>query len=199
MEWIETGQGSAGFWDRFGEGLAEMHRHQEERFGFEADNFIGRLPQQNAWHAGWVDFFRYERLLPQIERARTAGIWQHGWDRYAAGILQGLENWLPASPDASVLHGDLWSGNFLRTATGAAALIDPAAYFGHRETDLALTELFGGFDRAFYAAYHSAWPLEPGYEARRDLYNLYHLVNHLNHFGGSYAASVAEVLRRYGR
>ena len=106
--------------------------------------------------------------------------------------------WLPARPEASVLHGDLWSGNFLATSTGAAALIDPAVYYGHRETDLALTELFGGFDARFYAAYREAWPLEPGYEVRREVYNLYHLINHLNHFGGSYARSVQAVLEKLG-
>jgi protein-ribulosamine 3-kinase len=107
-----------------------------------------------------------------------------------------LDELLPSHPEASCLHGDLWSGNFMVTYAGQAALIDPGAYYGHRETDLAMTHLFGGFDKKFYAAYEEAWPLEPGYEGRRDVYNLYHMLNHLNHFGNSYAGSVETLLAR---
>jgi fructosamine-3-kinase len=101
---------------------------------------------------------------------------------------------LPDRPEASLVHGDLWGGNFLVAETGAAALVDPAVYFGHRETDLAMTELFGGFDERFYGAYREEWSLEPGYEERREIYNLYHLLNHLNHFGGGYAGAVGRAL-----
>lgn len=197
VEWIEPGTPGPAFWERFGEGLAAMHRHTSARYGFEGDNFIGRLPQQNAWHASWVEFFRTCRLAPQVERARSLGRWQSGWDRPLERLYARLPEVLPERPPASVLHGDLWSGNFLVDAEGRAALVDPAAYYGDREADLAMTELFGGFDRRFYDAYRVAWPLPPGYELRREVYNLYHLVNHLNHFGGGYAGSVAALLGRF--
>ena len=126
--------------------------------------------------------------------AREAGRWTSGWDASLERLYARLDELLPARPEASILHGDLWSGNVLATEAGVAAIVDPAAYYGHREADLALTELFGGFDGRFYAAYREAWPLEPGYAARREVYNLYHLINHLNHFGGHYARSVGAAL-----
>lgn len=200
MEWVEPGRPGPSYWARFGEALAALHRHTSEdgRYGFERDNFIGRLLQRNRWHAAWPDFFRAERLEPQIALARELGRWRPGWDPLADRLLARLDDLLPARPPASILHGDLWGGNALAAADGRAALVDPAAYYGDRAADLAMTELFGGFDGAFYAAYRAAWPLGPGYEERREVYNLYHLLSHLNHFGGSYAAGVERVLRRFG-
>ena len=198
MEWIETGSRPDGFWDAFGQGLAELHRHTTDCYGFAQDNYIGRLPQINTWAATWVEFFRRSRLEPQVQRARQAGRWSAGWNRALDALYQRLDELLPVMPPASLLHGDLWGGNFMVTARGQAALIDPAIYYGHREADLAMTELFGGFSNRFYQAYREAWPLEPGYEVRREIYNLYHLINHLNHFGGSYAGSVGAVLKRFG-
>lgn len=200
MEWVEAGRTSGRFWAGFGEALAKLHRHTEPdgRYGFERSNFIGRLPQPNAWHTRWPDFFRSQRLAPQIAMARDSGRWRSGWDALADRLLDRLSELLPADPPASMLHGDLWSGNFLPTADGRAALIDPAAYCGHREADLAMTELFGGFDGRFYDAYRAAWPLAPGYAERREVYNLYHLLNHLNHFGAGYAGGVERVLRQFG-
>ena len=200
MEWVESGTEGGSFWCDFGEGLAALHRHTsaDGEYGFETGNFIGRLPQQNDWRGRWPDFFRSQRLAPQIEMARPNGGWNPSWDDLADRLLDRLADLLPDAPPASVLHGDLWSGNFLPISDGRAALIDPATYYGHREADLAMSELFGGFDRRFYDAYRAAWPLEPGYEERREVYNLYHLVNHLNHFGAGYASSVERVLRRFG-
>ena len=195
-EWIEQGREGSDFWEGFGAGLAALHRHTGPRFGFEIDNFVGRLPQDNGWADDWATFFRERRLAPQVETARRSGVWQRGWDPHLDRLYARLEDVLPPTPEASVLHGDLWSGNFLVAAGGAAVLVDPAAYYGHREADLAMTELFGGFDDRFYAAYREAWPLEPGYAQRRDVYNLYHLINHLNHFGGSYVGAVTSTLRR---
>jgi protein-ribulosamine 3-kinase len=213
MEWVEPGTRGATFWTDFGRGFAALHRHTSqsapaeagERYGFDRDNFIGRLPQHNDWRERWPDFFRTQRLEPQFALARKRGGWKSTWDVLADRLLERLDDLLPAEPHASVLHGDLWSGNFLAVSKPApakagsrAALVDPATYFGHREADLAMTELFGGFDRRFYDAYRAAWPLESGYEERREVYNLYHLVNHLNHFGGSYAGGVERTLRRFG-
>lgn len=200
MEWVEPSRKEDGFWTDFGRAFAALHRHTsaDGRYGFGRDNFIGRLPQRNDWRERWPDFFRSQRLEPQVALARERGRWQTSWDAPAGRLLDRLDDLLPAEPPASVLHGDLWSGNFLAASDGRAALIDTAAYFGHREADLAMTELFGGFDQRFYDAYRAAWPLEPNYEERREVYNLYHLVNHLNHFGGSYAGGVERTLRRFG-
>lgn len=196
MEWIEPGAQRDGFWEAFGSGLAAMHRHTAEHFGFAQDNFIGRLPQRNTWADTWTGFFRDHRLEPQVQMARERGRWSAAWNRALETLYLRLGDLLPEQPPSSILHGDLWSGNYLVTATGPAALIDPAAYYGHREADLAMTELFGGFPARFYRAYREAWPLAPGYDTRREIYNLYHLINHLNHFGSSYAGSVASILEK---
>ncbi len=197
MGWINTGRQGRRFWETFGRGLAQIHRHTAEAYGFEQDNFIGRLPQSNAWMESWPAFVREHRLEPQVEMARERGRWQSEWNRPLEALYRRLDDLLPASPPASVLHGDLWKGNFMVTAIGTPALIDPATYYGHREADLAMTELFGGYEAPFYDAYREAWPLESGYETRREIYNLYHLVNHLNHFGAGYANSVASTLRTF--
>lgn len=197
MEWIEEGRPALGFWEDFGRGLAALHRHQGQGYGFAHDNFIGSTPQENGWYADWPAFWWEHRMMPQVDLARRNGLWQHAWDPMFERLLNRLGELLPEHPERSILHGDLWSGNYLVSAGGRPVLIDPAAYYGHREADLAMTELFGGFDRKFYAAYRSAWPLEPGYEVRREVYNLYHLMNHLNLFGAGYASSVASILRRF--
>ena len=197
LEWIEQGTKEAGFDETFGRALAALHRHEGPGYGFEMDNFIGRSPQRNAWHDTWPGFFSACRLAPQVDMARRAGLWRSGWEPMLETVYNKLPDLLPDEPGKSMLHGDLWGGNYLVAATGEAVLFDPACYYGDRETDLAMTELFGGFGPKFYAGYREAWPLDPGYEARRDIYNLYHLINHLNLFGGSYAGSVARVLGRF--
>lgn len=197
-EWIETGQKSGPFWAELGRDLAALHRSEGPEYGFEVDNFIGRLPQSNRSRGRWPEFFAEERLKPQIGMAKEKDRWDARWDRYADRLLGRMDGWLPEEPVPSVLHGDLWSGNVMADAQGKGVLIDPAVYWGDREADLAFTELFGGFEPAFYRAYREAWPTEPGYEQRRDVYNLYHLINHLNHFGAGYADSVESLLRRYG-
>ncbi len=208
LEWIEPGQRGTAFERALGEGLAALHRHAspDGRYGFERENSIGRLPQPNRWHDGWPAFFRAERLEPQLALARERGRWRPAWTPLADRLLGRLDTLLPADPPASLVHGDLWSGNALAAepvpakAGSRVALVDPAAYFGHGETDLAMMELFGGFGAECFAAYRAAWPLEDeaGYPERRDVYQLYHLINHLNHFGSGYAAGVERVLQRYG-
>ncbi|MDX1529946.1 MAG: fructosamine kinase family protein, partial [Rhodothermales bacterium] len=200
MEWVEPRNKGRGFGERFGEGLAQLHRHTsgDGRYGFDRANFIGRLPQANDWHGSWPAFFRSRRLEPQVRMARERRRWRSGWTALADRLFDRLDALLPEAPPASVLHGARGGATARAAAGGRAALVDPAAYYGHRETDLSMTELFGGFDRDFYAGYRSAWPLEPGYDERREVYNLYHLLNHLNHFGASYAGGVERVLRRFG-
>jgi protein-ribulosamine 3-kinase len=166
--------------------LAKLHRQTGPRFGWHRGNYIGLSPQQNGWCDDWIEFWRERRLRPQIEWAT-----QKGFDIRMVDLHPLLKT---HKPQPSLLHGDLWSGNAGFTAEGPV-IFDPAVYYGDRETDLAMTELFGGFPREFYRAYDEAFPLEPGYEKRKHLYNLYHLLNHLNIFGGGYLGQVNETLR----
>ena len=165
------------------------------RFGFMEDNCIGARPQQNEPRASWVEFFRDCRLAPQFKAAES---WFDSEDaNKIARLLERLDKILVEPQFPSLLHGDLWSGNAMPDASGNPMLIDPACYVGSAEADLAMTELFGGFAPDFYAAYKEALPLEPGYDERRDIYNLYHLLNHLNIFGASYLGPVKSILDEY--
>lgn len=169
-----------------GRALAALHRITGDGFGWGRDNFIGSTPQSNRVHQDWPDFFARERLLPQLERARERGgtsVLVDKGERLAANLCAVFAD---HTPEPSLLHGDLWGGNAAVGADGKLVLFDPAVYFGDREADLAMTELFGGFPAGFYAAYREAWPLAHGYPLRRTLYNLYHVLNHFNLFGGSY-------------
>ena len=197
LEWLEPGAKSSASAELLGTGLAALHRVTAASFGLDHDNFIGANPQPNASRGDWVTFFREQRLGFQMQLARRNHRLPAERARRLEALLSRLGDWLPVQPPASLLHGDLWGGNWLATASGTPALIDPAVYYGHREADLAFTELFGGFPPTFYAAYQAAWPLEPEYEERKELYNLYHLLNHLNLFGEGYGGSVDSILRRY--
>jgi fructosamine-3-kinase len=197
MEWLGRGHSTPQVATALGEGLAALHRVTSEQYGLDHDNFIGANPQPNQQWDNWVDFFREERLGFQMELAGRKGYLPRQRRQRLEKLLARLGEWLPALPPASLLHGDLWGGNWLVTDTGEPALIDPAVYQGHREAELAFTELFGGFPSTFYAAYQQTWPLERGYEDRKELYNLYHLLNHLNLFGESYGGSVDRVLTRF--
>lgn len=196
LEWVEAARPAADYWEVFGRELAAMHGAPAGRFGWDADNFIGASPQLNARRDSWIAFFRDCRLAPQFRRA------EHWFDaadrRRVTCLLDHLEDHLTEPAHPALLHGDLWSGNFITGGDGHAWLIDPAVYVGHPEADLGMTQLFGGFRPAFYDAYREASPLHPGYAQRRDLYNLYHLLNHLNLFGEGYLGSVLSVVRRYG-
>jgi fructosamine-3-kinase len=184
-----------------GAALAALHRAPlpaalDGRHGWSADNFIGGMPQRNRLHASWSEFWRDERLAPQLEWAVECG---HGATLQRAGerLLAAVPALLAGHhPSPSLLHGDLWSGNAGALRAATPVVLDPAVYAGDRETDLAMTELFGGFDREMAAAYRDAWPLSPGYPMRRELYNLYHLHNHLNRFGTAYLARCERALGR---
>jgi fructosamine-3-kinase len=186
LEWLTAGTTGAVSERRLGEGLAALHRVLGPRFGWSRDNTIGRTPQSNSWTDDWAEFFREHRLRPQLQRAVRNGC---GEQLGARG--ERLMELLPVllaghRPVASLVHGDLWGGNWLATADGEPVVFDPAVYYGDRETDLAMTRLFGGFGAAFYAAYEHAAPLPPGAALRAELYNLYHVLNHANLFGGGY-------------
>ncbi|GAB4450307.1 MAG: fructosamine kinase family protein [Anaerolineae bacterium] len=198
LEWLGRGRGNRDIDAALGRGLAELHRATGPHYGLDHDNYIGANPQPNAPAENWVDFFREQRLGYQMELLGQNGYLGSGRRQKLEKLLARLGDWLPPRPEASLLHGDLWGGNWLVTSAGEPALIDPAVYYGHREAELAFTELFGGFSAAFYDAYNAAWPLDSGYSQRKELYNLYHLLNHLNLFGEGYGGSVDSVLRRYG-
>lgn len=197
LEWIQTAPFKDHTWRALGTGLAELHGTLAKSYGYVEDNFIGSSPQNNDCVGQWPTFWRESRFIPQIEMARSSGIWSSSWDPAMERLLHTLDDLLPEHPERSLLHGDLWRGNVLADQHGTPVLIDPAVYFGHREADIAMTMLFGEFDGQFYRAYSEAWPFDPGHENRMELYNLYHLINHLNLFGGSYAGSVEAVLTKY--
>ncbi len=169
-----------------GEGLAAMHRITQDRYGWNRDNTIGSTPQVNSPGDDWIKFWREQRLRFQLELAARHG---HSGRLQSRGeqLLETFHDLFDGyTPVASLLHGDLWSGNHAYTRSGDPAIFDPAVYYGDRETDIAMTELFGGFGAGFYSAYEHAWPLDPGYRTRKTLYNLYHILNHLNLFGDGY-------------
>ena len=196
MEWIEPGARESDYWRKFGRRLAEMHRSTNEEFGLDHDNYIGSLPQRNNRHSTWADFFIEERLQPMIEQARNdSQIDQEDISAFES-LFARLPEIFPEEPP-SLVHGDLWSGNYMTGPGGAATIIDPAVYYGHREMDLGMTKLFGGFDREFYDAYHEEFNLEPGWEERLDLANLYPLMVHVNLFGRGYLGQVKQILRRF--
>lgn len=176
-----------------GERLAAMHRQISPQFGFANDNFLGATPQPNGWAQDWLTFWRERRLGFQLNLAE-----QNGYRLQSLGerLMEALPVFFDGySPQPSLLHGDLWGGNHAFLKDGTAVIYDPAVYYGDRECDLAMTELFGGYGADFYAAYRAAWPLDEGYAGRRDLYNLYHILNHANLFGGGYVRQ-AELLMR---
>ena len=196
LEYVAPGYKNRLFWETFGRALANLHGNTSARFGFAHDNFIGTLPQSNTRHDSWAAFYAEERLWPQLLLAAEQGYFDKNAERQLDHLCQKL-GWLCPAEPAALIHGDLWSGNFLCDVAGQPVLIDPAAAFAHREADLALSRLFGGFDPAFYAAYEEAWPLEPGFEKRLEVYQLYYLLVHVNLFGGGYVRSVQEILRRW--
>lgn len=194
LEYLQLG--SRGDAKRLGAQLAALHRCISTSFGFSQGNFIGTTPQPNGWKENWLDFWRERRLGFQLQLAA-----QNGYDGRLQHLGKKLLDALPAfydgyMPQPSLLHGDLWSGNHGFLADGTPTVFDPASYYGDREADLAMTELFGGYPADFYAAYRAAWPLDANYSTRRNLYNLYHILNHANLFGGGYARQAEGIMQK---
>lgn len=196
LEHLSAGKRSATFWEDFGRGLARLHAHTNKAFGLERDNYIGTLRQVNTLDREWASFFIHHRLEPLVKRARDKRKVEAGMALRFERLYNKLDGLFPKELPA-LLHGDLWSGNFLTGPDGAAAVIDPAVYYGHREMDVAMTKLFGGFEDGFYAGYNAERPLEQGWEERVDLCNLYPLLVHVNLFGGAYPAQIEAILRRF--
>lgn len=200
LEWIETGRRGPDFGARFGEALAALHASvaaEPVRYGLDEDNYIGSLPQPNGWCASWTELYGERRIGAQLRIGETRGSLPADLVRAGRALIERLDTLIPTEPRPALLHGDLWSGNFMVDGAGAPVLVDPALYVGHREVELAFTELFGGFPDDFYAAYRAAWPLRPGYAERRGLYQLYPILVHANLFGGGYVSRARELVRRY--
>lgn len=201
MEYLESKKPRSDYWVTLGYQLAQMHHADTSSFvkngsfGFFENNFIGQNVQNNTPHEDWISFFRDCRLIPQARMAES--YFDHTSRRKFLRLLDHLDDYFIEPEQPSLLHGDLWSGNIMPGNDGKAWLIDPAVSVGHAEADLAMTELFGGFPAEFYHAYEEASPLQDGYPDRRDLYNLYHLLNHTNLFGWSYFSSVERILNYY--
>lgn len=196
LEYLELGRGDGKSDELLGRQLAAMHRATHARFGWRRANAIGSTPQINSEEGDWIVFYREHRLRYQLTLAAGNG-YRGGLQAHGEQLLELLPVFFSTySPLPSLLHGDLWGGNHAALADGTPVIFDPAVYYGDREADLAMTELFGGFGPGFYSAYRAAWPLDPGYRVRKDLYNLYHVLNHLNLFGGGYRGQVERLIDR---
>jgi fructosamine-3-kinase len=204
LDWLDLeAAASPRGWELLGRGLARLHRRSfagacaegdrcDGAYGWPRDNVIGSTPQANGWLADWGAFFRRRRLEPQLALLAGKGVHLRGSD----ALLEQVEGWLADHrPEAVLVHGDLWSGNAALTACGSGALFDPAVHRADREVDLAMAQLFGGFPESFFEGYDQEWPLPQGHRARVRLYNLYHLLNHANLFGGGYASQAQASLQ----
>ncbi|MFE4107851.1 fructosamine kinase family protein [Almyronema epifaneia] len=191
MEWLDLGAGNAQAWQKMGQQLAAMHQVESSQgFGWSQDNTIGSTPQLNPWTSDWLTFYREHRLRYQLQLASRRGHFPR-----SATLLAALPDLLAGhEPKPVLVHGDLWSGNAAVTTTGEPVVLDPAVYYGDREVDVAMTELFGGFPASFYQGYNDAYALDPGYARRKVLYNLYHILNHFNLFGGGYGAQANRMI-----
>ncbi|MCD8490361.1 MAG: fructosamine kinase family protein [Desertifilum sp.] len=202
LEWLTFGRGSSSDWEAMGRQLAAMHRAtppdlpKATPFGWLQNNTIGSTPQVNDWTADWTSFWVKHRLGYQFQLAKRKGGDFPECDRLLAAIPELLAH---HQPQSALVHGDLWSGNAAFTTDGEPVILDPATYVGDREVDMAMTELFGGFPAAFYRGYNETYPLDAEYQQRKTLYNLYHILNHFNLFGGGYGSQanrmIAEILR----
>jgi fructosamine-3-kinase len=193
LEWLEFGGGNSQSWEKMGQNLARLHQVSlSDRFGWHCNNTIGSTPQINTVSNNWADFFAHQRIGYQLRLAKERGGNFPDEDQVIPAISEILSQ---HQPHPSLVHGDLWSGNAAITVDGEPVILDPATYWGDREVDLAMTELFGGFPAAFYRGYNDVFPLDAGYQKRKTLYNLYHILNHFNLFGGGYASQANRMLQ----
>ena len=195
LEHIQSESKRPDFWNELAKGLVSIHKCSSSTHGLEYGNYIGSLQQSNRQCTSWVEFFIRQRLEPQIRMARNKGLIAQNHVSEFHKLYKKLEDLLPEEMP-SLLHGDLWSGNLMSNYRGYPCLIDPAVYYGHREMDIAMTRLFGGFDRTFYSSYQEYYPMIGGWESRLDIYNLYPLLVHLNLFGTAYMMQIKSVLKK---
>jgi protein-ribulosamine 3-kinase len=196
LKFIESSKRMNNFWEEFGMRLARLHKVSAAKFGLEENNYIGSLTQSNTQHNRWIDFFTEERLNKQMQMALRSGTMKYEDEKNLNRLFLKFESIIPEE-NPSLIHGDLWSGNYMTGINGEPCIIDPAVYYGHREMDLSMTQLFGGFDSIFYESYNSEFPLAPGFEERIDIHNLYPLLVHVNLFGGGYVSQVRSIIKRF--
>ena len=203
IDWVDTGRQTAVFWENFGRTLAELHKVPQSHFGFESNNFIGRAQQINTpmisakKPRAWFEFFKDYRLKHQLGLAKKDLSFPENLANAIEVIIRDLDGFLGGVEEEppALIHGDLWSGNYLADRNGQAVLLDPSCSYSHREMEFGMLKLFGNCAKPFYEAYHSAYPLQDGWERRVQVYKLYHLLNHFNLFGASYLSSIGGVLR----
>lgn len=196
LEFVTSGTKNQTFWEDFGTQLSMMHQQTSDCFGWSEDNYIGTLIQSNAHHDNWSEFYSNERILPQVELAFNAKRVDIHFVKAAESLCKKLNELFPKEPPA-LLHGDLWSGNFMVSSDGHPVLIDPAVYYGHREMDLGMMHLFGGFSPTLFESYHHHFPLEKGWSNRIPLTQLYPILVHVNLFGGGYVQNAASIIHQY--
>ena len=196
LEHLDSSTKTDNFWEDFGRRLAALHRHAGDKFGLDHDNYIGSLKQYNDRHERWTDFFREQRLMVQMEMAARSGMLPTQVRKAFESLFTRLDDIFPEEAP-SLIHGDLWSGNYMVDELGEAAIIDPAVYYGSREMDIGMSRLFGVFGPGFYEAYNEAWPMEAGWRERIEICNLYPLMVHVNLFGSGYLGSVGSILQRF--
>ena len=196
LEWIETGSPEKDFWKQFGASLATMHKQPQSFFGWEEDNYLGSLQQRNDKHESWNLFYAECRIMPLVIQLFNSNAFSKNDVTAAEELCGKLKEIFPVESPA-LLHGDLWSGNFMVAANGYAAILDPAVYYGYREMDIGMTKLFGGFDQRFYDAYEEAYPLEKGWKQRLQLAQLYPILVHAILFGGHYVDKARTIIKYY--
>ncbi len=196
LNWIEEGGGREHSSHEFGRELAKLHQNTADSFGLDHDNYIGRLPQSNTKHTNWADFFALERIEPQVKMGIESGKLTRSVLKEVEGLYKKLGSIFPTE-QPTLIHGDLWSGNYMFTKKGNASIYDPAVYYGHREMELAMTRLFGGFSANFYEGYNEEYKLEGGFDSRVNICNLYPILVHANLFGGSYCRQAENIIKRY--
>lgn len=196
LEWLEPGHPGSDFWENFGAAIAKMHKQPQSCFGWTADNYIGSLTQPNTQYDAWGLFYTECRIMPLVKKLFDAGAFTYRDVIAAENLCKNFDLLFPQEPPA-LLHGDLWSGNFMTTAGGNAAIYDPAVYYGHREMDMGMTKLFGGFHERFYTAYNDAFPLEKDWLQRLPLTQLYPLLVHAVLFGGHYVESSRGIIKQH--
>ena len=204
LEYLKSSSKSISFWEDLGHSLANLHlfnsqlsNNQVTLFGFSQNNYIGATVQINTWEREWIHFFREHRLKFQLKMARDKGLLSSSHIKKSEILLKKLDSILFSPSYPELLHGDLWRGNVHIDEHGHPVIIDPAVYYGHGEADLAMTELFGHFPLSFYESYKSIYPIEPNADERKEIYNLYHLLNHLNLFGSGYMRNCLEIINKF--
>ncbi|MEL6502545.1 MAG: fructosamine kinase family protein [Cyanobacteria bacterium J06623_1] len=194
LQWLDLARGDDHSWTAMGHQLAALHREgTNENFGWSQNNTIGSTPQINTWMSNWADFFAQQRIGYQLKLAQRRG---GSFPELNLVVDTVRDKLADRKPQPALVHGDLWSGNAAIAADGSPVIFDPATYYGDRETDIAMTELFGGFPSAFYRGYNEAWQLDDGYQQRKNVYNLYHVLNHFNLFGGGYGNQARRIIEK---